>query len=115
MTDTEGPFRTRIRRFLEYVRPKLHLTPREIERVDKLRRASDIRIREARVKSPLMSAYDVGTLATPPKSAVRFDMLAYKGGLFDLDDLRTKRDPLSDQMAMFREASILAQVVPPEH
>jgi HD-like signal output (HDOD) protein len=100
----------RLKAFLLFLKPVLLQENVERDRLDQLRRLSDVRIRKFAVEKPQITGIDLCGLLADPRVG-RFDAVADAAGLLTKGHLSIVLPTLAEDMAYLVEACLTLQVV----
>ncbi|MBI3857715.1 MAG: HDOD domain-containing protein [Planctomycetes bacterium] len=102
----------RLKAFLLFLKPRLLQENVDRDRLDQLRRLSDVRIRKHAVGKPQIMGLDLCALLSDPRSG-RFDDLAGEAGLLAKGHLALVIPTLGEDMGYLTEACLTLQVIGP--
>lgn len=104
--------RDRLKAFLVFIKPKLLVEGAHLDRITRLRRLSDVRLRSFAVGRPVITGADLCGLLADERSG-RFDEAAVATGLVPASYFGEALMPLGEDMALMTEACLVLQVVGP--
>lgn len=85
-SDTLEQISTRLRKFLEFLRPKLQSGAIDMVRLSKIRQMADIRIGQAAVHKPDMTLQNICELCSSQSNPTRFDQISRQKGLLQPEE-----------------------------
>ena len=100
----------RLKAFLFFLKPRLLQDNVDADRLDQLRRLSDVRVRKFAVTKPQITGLDLCGLLADPRTG-RFDELADETAILKKTHLAAILPTLGEDMAYLIEASLTLQVV----
>lgn len=102
----------RLKAFLVFLKPRLLQENVDGNRLDQLRRLSDVRVRKFAVTQPRITGADLCGLLADPRTG-RFDELSDEAGILKKGHFATVLPTLGEDMAYLIEACLTLQVVGP--